>query len=151
MHYSCVQIVDGLGWYEKYLIVGKPDEVPSSRLEIPLIRYGGLGNLRKATITGFCTAKSLVNLTCAILERASSSLQCLVLDTTPGYDRKRSSSDRCLPMSWRAQALRDAEMILTCVRKYVEPRVPIGIDLKVLGPCSRCHAMDAKGAPRRFL
>jgi hypothetical protein len=43
---------------------------------------------------------------------------------------KRSSSDKCLPMWWYAQALRDAEEILTCVRKYVEP-------------CSRCHATDA--------
>ncbi|XP_066342586.1 uncharacterized protein [Miscanthus floridulus] len=103
------EIADGFGWYKKYHIVGKPDENPwqSSRQEIPGIRYGGLGNLRKATITGFCTAKSLVELTWHILERASSSLQCLVLDASPGYDRKRSSSDRCLPM--RTEALRDAQ------------------------------------------
>jgi hypothetical protein len=157
--YSCVQIVDGFGWYKKYHIVGKPDENPwqSNRQEIPGIRYGGLGNLRKATITGFCTAKSLVELTWHILERASLSLQCLVLDASPGYDRKRSSSDRCLPM--RTEALRDAEKVLVGVRKYVEPKVPIGVELKFLGPCSWCHAMDAEGVAeeassetlRRFL
>jgi hypothetical protein len=93
-----VQIADGLGWYKDYLIVGNKTPSQSSRLEIPGINYCGLGKLRKVTIMGFCTAKSLVELIWHILERASSPLQCLILDVTPGYDMKRSSSDRCLPM-----------------------------------------------------
>lgn len=137
-----MQIEDGFRWYKRYLVVGKPDENSlQSMEEIPELRHGGLGNLRKATITGFCSAKSLVKLTCHILESASS-LQCLLLDTSPGYDRKGSSTDRCWPMC--LEALRDAERALSNVREYVEPKVPAGVELKVLGPCSRCHAMDAK-------
>jgi hypothetical protein len=59
MHYSCVQIADGLGWYKDYLIVGNKTPSQSSRLEIPGIHFGGLGKLRKVTITGFCTARCL--------------------------------------------------------------------------------------------
>ncbi|XP_020170620.1 uncharacterized protein [Aegilops tauschii subsp. strangulata] len=103
---------------------------------------GGLVNLRKATITGFCSAKSLVELTYHILEQAASSLQCLILDTSPVYDRKSSTSDRFLPTCM--EALRDAEKALADVRRYVEPKVPDGVELKVLAPCSRCHYMDAK-------
>nr|XP_034602423.1 uncharacterized protein LOC117862971 isoform X3 [Setaria viridis]TKW06357.1 hypothetical protein SEVIR_7G237100v2 [Setaria viridis] len=137
-----LRIEDGFIWYKRYLVVGKPDENSlQSMEEIPELRHGGLGNLRKATITGFCSAKSLVKLTCHILESASS-LQCLLLDTSPGYDRKGSSTDRCWPMC--LEALRDAERALSNVREYVEPKVPAGVELKVLGPCSRCHAMDAK-------
>jgi hypothetical protein len=59
----------------------------------------------------------------------------------------------------RTEALRDGEKVLVGVRKYVEPKVPIGVELKFLGPCSRCHAMDAEGVAeeassetlRRFL
>lgn len=156
MH-ACLQIEDGFGWYKKYIIYGKLDENSSqSRKELPEFCHGGLGNLRKATITGYCSAKSLVELTCHILERAASSLQCLVLDTSPGYDRKLSTTHRCLPMC--VEALHDADKALTDVRRYVEPKVPVGVELKVLGPCSRCHAMDAMAmeeaeskTARRFL
>ncbi|PNT78197.1 uncharacterized protein LOC100838061 isoform X2 [Brachypodium distachyon] len=151
-----LRIADGFKWYKKYLIVGEPDESSSqSKQEIPEFRHGGLGNLRRATITGFCSAKSLVELTCHILEKASTSLECFILDASPGYDRTCSSSFKCLPMS--VEALRDAEKALANVRKYVEPKVPVGIEFKVLEPCSRCHAMDAKAmqeaeleAPRKF-
>jgi hypothetical protein len=108
-----------------------------------------------ATITGFCSAKSLVELTCHILERAAPSLQCSTLDASPGYDRKRSSADRCCPM--RLDALQDAERALAAVGSYVMPKVPAGVQLRVFGPCDRCHAMDAgkvkeeEALPRRFL
>ncbi|KAF0892794.1 hypothetical protein E2562_017754 [Oryza meyeriana var. granulata] len=101
-------------------------------------RHGSIvGNLRKVTITGFCSVNSLVELTCHILVVAAASLERLTLDTSPGYDRKRTSYDRCWQMS--AEALREAEKACAAARKYVEPKVPDGVDLKVLGPCSRCH------------
>ncbi|GJN13876.1 hypothetical protein PR202_gb00627 [Eleusine coracana subsp. coracana] len=154
-----LRIEDGFAWYKKYAIVGKPDDQDSSQPQhdgTPELHHGGLGNLKKATITGFCSAKSLIKLTCHILERATPSLQCLTLDASPGYDRKGFSGDRCFPM--RADALRDAERAIAAVRRFVVPRVPAGVQLKVLGPCDRCHAMDAKAmeeaesrTPRRFL
>jgi hypothetical protein len=153
-----VQIEDGFAWYKKYVIVGKPDDDDSSSQshhEVPELRHGGLSNLRTATITGFCSAKSLLELTRHILERAAPSLRCLTLDASPGYDRKRSTADRCRPM--RLDALRDAETALAAVSSHVVPRVPAGVQLRVFGPCDRCHAVDAAkvreedALPRRFL
>ncbi|WVZ59346.1 hypothetical protein U9M48_009500 [Paspalum notatum var. saurae] len=134
-----LRIEDLFGWNTQYyLYPGTPYGDLSQ--EIPEFRHGGLGKLRKVTITGFCSAKSLVELTCHILETAAPSLQRLVLDTSPGYDRKRSSSDRCRPMF--VEARWDAERALANVRRYVEPKVPTGVELKVLGPCSRCHTIE---------
>ncbi|KAF8707182.1 hypothetical protein HU200_030428 [Digitaria exilis] len=104
--------------------------------------HGGLGRLRTVTITGFCSAKGLAELTRHILRSAASSLQCISLDTTPGYDRKHSSTDRCQNMCMGA--LRESERALSNVRQYVEPEVPHGVELKVLGPCRQCHYIDAK-------
>ncbi|KAL6847966.1 hypothetical protein ACP4OV_022094 [Aristida adscensionis] len=151
------KIAEGFAWYNKFVIVGKPEQDSSHPMQdIPAFHHCNLGNLRKVVITGFCSAKSLVQLTCHIVESASSSLQSLTLDTSPGYDRKRSSTDRCWPM--RVEALQEAEKALTAVRRDVEPMIPAGIELKVLGPCNRCHAMDAKAMkeaesriPRSFL
>ena len=41
------------------------------------------GNLQSVKITGFCSAKSLIELTCYILDNTTS-LKCLTLDTTRG-------------------------------------------------------------------
>ncbi|CAL5012658.1 unnamed protein product [Urochloa decumbens] len=89
-------------------------------------------NLKKVTITGFCSAKSLIELTWQILE-SSSSLQSLVLDTTGGYD----NTGICDYMEKKAvmEALRGVEAI----KKYIKGKVPSSVNLKVLEPCGRCH------------
>jgi len=43
-------------------------------------------NLKNVMITGFCSAKSMVELTIHIMQKARS-LDCLTLDTTRGHDR----------------------------------------------------------------
>ncbi|KAF0931577.1 hypothetical protein E2562_005544 [Oryza meyeriana var. granulata] len=133
-----LRIADGIRWYNNPNR-GKPDKEASwKRQEVSELHHGGIiGNLRKVTITGFCSANSLVELTCHILVAAAASLEHMTLDTSPGYDRKHTSYGRCWQMS--AEALREAETALAAARKYVEPKVPDGVDLKVLGPCSRCH------------
>ncbi|XP_062227911.1 uncharacterized protein LOC133926145 isoform X2 [Phragmites australis] len=89
-------------------------------------------NLKKVSITGFCSAKSLIELTCQILEN-SSSLQCLVLDTTNGYN----NTGICGYMEKKAvmEALRGVEAI----KKYVNGKIPSGVKFVVLEPCDRCH------------
>ncbi|CAN6191934.1 unnamed protein product [Urochloa humidicola] len=89
-------------------------------------------NLKKVTITGFCSAKSLIELTCQILE-SSSSLQFLVLDTTGGYD----NTGICDYMDRKAvmEAVRGVEVI----KKYIKGKVPSSVNLEVLEPCGRCH------------
>uniref|UniRef100_A0A0E0M761 Uncharacterized protein n=1 Tax=Oryza punctata TaxID=4537 RepID=A0A0E0M761_ORYPU len=132
------EIAYGIRWYNKQNH-GNPDEEASWKgQEASKLRNGGsVGNLRKVAITGFCSANSLVELTCHILMAAASSLEYLTLDTSPGYDRKCSSYDRCRKMS--AEALREAETALAAARKYVEPKVPDSVKLMLLGPCGRCH------------
>nr|AAP53491.2 expressed protein [Oryza sativa Japonica Group] len=132
------EIAYGIRWYNDQNR-GNPDDGASCRgREASKLRNGGIvGNLRKVTITGFCSANSLVELTCHILVIAALSLEHLTLDTSPGYDRKCSSYDRCRKMS--TEALREAETALAAARKYVEPKVPDSVNLMVLGPCGRCH------------
>ncbi|XP_012703885.1 uncharacterized protein LOC101756038 [Setaria italica] len=126
-----LRIQIGCRWYDM-----------QSRVAIMPFRHGGLRSLRKATITGFCSSKSLVELTCHILRSAASSLQFILLDTSRGYDWKHSLTDRCRTMG--TMDLQDSERALFNIRQYVEPKVPPGVELKVLGPCSRCHSIDAK-------
>nr|CAB3462963.1 unnamed protein product [Digitaria exilis] len=131
-----------LSWDEKYPGYQNYHIDRQSWAEMNQFYHGGLGRLRTVTITGFCSAKGLAELTRHILRSAASSLQCISLDTTPGYDRKHSSTDRCQNMCMGA--LRESERALSNVRQYVEPEVPHGVELKVLGPCRQCHYIDAK-------
>ncbi|RLM55009.1 hypothetical protein C2845_PM10G00540 [Panicum miliaceum] len=96
------------------------------------VAEGHQDNLKRVTITGFCSAKSLIELTCQILE-SSSSLQCLVLDTASGYD----NSGICEYMERKAvmEALRGVEAI----KKYIKGKVPSRVNLEVLEPWGRCH------------
>ncbi|KAJ1257650.1 hypothetical protein BS78_10G011800 [Paspalum vaginatum] len=91
-----------------------------------------LDNLKKVSIIGFCSSRSLIKLTCQIL-KTSSSLQCIVLDTTRGYD----NSGICRNMDKKAvmESLRSAEAI----KRYVKGKVPSRVKLEVLEPCTRCH------------
>ncbi|CAL5044990.1 unnamed protein product [Urochloa decumbens] len=89
-------------------------------------------NLKKVTITGFCSAKSLIELTCLILE-SSSSLRFLVLDTTGGYDNTGICD--CMEREAVMEALRGVEAI----KKYIKGKVPSSVHLEVLEPCGRCH------------
>ncbi|WVZ59654.1 hypothetical protein U9M48_009766 [Paspalum notatum var. saurae] len=103
-----------------------------------------LDRLKKVTIVGFCSSRSLIKLTCQIIE-ASSSLQRLVMDTTSGY----GNSGICENMDRKAtmEALRGVEAI----KKYVKGKVPSRVSLEVLEPCDRCHIPKLKMSnPRDF-
>lgn len=93
-----------------------------------------LDNLKKVSIIGFCSSRSLIKLTCQILE-ISSSLQCLVMDTTAGYDIDNSGICRSLERKVVMEALRGVETI----RRHVKGKVPSRVKLEILGPCPRCH------------
>ncbi|KAL6844323.1 hypothetical protein ACP4OV_025996 [Aristida adscensionis] len=89
-------------------------------------------NLKDVTITRFCSAKSLIELTCQILE-SYSSLQRLVLDTAGAYD----GIGICENMNKKGvmEALRGVRAI----KKYVYGKVPARVNFEVLEPCERCH------------
>ncbi|XBH93123.1 hypothetical protein VPH35_084113 [Triticum aestivum] len=116
-------------------------------------------NLRSMTIVGFCSTKSLVELTCHIVENASL-LERLTLDTIHGCHSSGGCSinkyrrayytgsgirtwappDRCLPMG--RDILMEAPRALSAIRTHVEGKVPSRVMLKVMEPCSWCHAVE---------
>uniref|UniRef100_A0A0D9ZM61 Uncharacterized protein n=1 Tax=Oryza glumipatula TaxID=40148 RepID=A0A0D9ZM61_9ORYZ len=94
------------------------------------------GHLKSVKITGFSSAKSLVELTCYILNNAVS-LECLTLDTIYGLRCDQDKYRRCFPMI--DGVLTEAPRVLAAIRTYIEDKVPSTVNLTVLEPCSRCH------------
>uniref|UniRef100_A0ACD5TE21 Uncharacterized protein n=1 Tax=Avena sativa TaxID=4498 RepID=A0ACD5TE21_AVESA len=101
--------------------------------------------LKLVEITGFCSSKSLVELTVHILE-STHSLECLTLDTTHGYDNRvgfvgkcpaARKIGQCWPMSKRA--VEEAHRAVKTAGRYITGRVPLAVQSEVLEPCSRCH------------
>uniref|UniRef100_J3MA04 At1g61320/AtMIF1 LRR domain-containing protein n=1 Tax=Oryza brachyantha TaxID=4533 RepID=J3MA04_ORYBR len=99
-------------------------------------------NLKSVKITGFSSAKSLVELTYYILKNMVS-LESLTLDTIYGNLRcYLKPFVRCDPMS--EDTLMEAPRALSAIRTYIENKVPSTVKLTVLEPCSQCHAKGLK-------
>lgn len=101
--------------------------------------------LRKVHINGFCSAKSMVELTCHILENATS-LESLTVNTIydgfTGDDVRRcllQKKSDCMPVP-RCMIL-EAHKALGAVSSFIVGRVSPAIKLNVWEPCSRCHAI----------
>ncbi|CAL5009585.1 unnamed protein product [Urochloa decumbens] len=99
--------------------------------------------LRSVKMTGFSSAKSLVELTCYIVKNAVS-LECLVLDTLYGFrcSGEDSRITRCDSMS--KSVLKEATRAVTSIRVYFEDIIPNTVKLTVLEPCTRCHAVGRR-------
>ncbi|KAL6865038.1 hypothetical protein ACP4OV_016189 [Aristida adscensionis] len=98
------------------------------------------GSLKSVKITGFCSSKSLVELTCHILENATA-LECLTLDTTCGLPRcSVNKLGRCFTIEM--DGIIEAQRALMVVRQYIEGKVPPTVKLNVLKPCAMCHALQ---------
>ncbi|GJN34637.1 hypothetical protein PR202_gb23319 [Eleusine coracana subsp. coracana] len=89
-------------------------------------------NLKKVTINRFCPVKSLIELTCQIIENTSS-LRCLMLDTTRGF------SPRGMCKSMDKEDVVKALSAVETVKRYITVKVPPSVKFKVWEPCSRCH------------
>jgi hypothetical protein len=122
-----------------YPVVGDDDECPRRKLDFCHNR------LRQVMITGFCSAKSLVEFTVHILE-SSHSLERLTLDTTYGYDRRMGDTigkcpkrniGKCWSMCKRA--VEEAHRAVKTAARYITGRVPLAVQYEVLEPCSQCH------------
>ncbi|XP_062226956.1 uncharacterized protein LOC133925124 isoform X2 [Phragmites australis] len=104
--------------------------------------------LKKVQINGFCSAKSMVELTCHILENATS-LESLTLDTVLHWEvngeiRRCSvqKTGECRHLC--RDMILEAHKALRAVERYILGRVPSTVKLNVGEPCSRCHAIDVK-------
>jgi hypothetical protein len=101
--------------------------------------------LRKVHINGFCSAKSMVELTCHVLEHATS-LESLTVNTT--YDGFTGDDvRRCFLQKkgdcWRIPRcmILEAHKALRAVSSFIVGRVSPATKLNVWEPCSRCHAI----------
>ncbi|CAN6229825.1 unnamed protein product, partial [Urochloa humidicola] len=103
--------------------------------------------LKKVQINGFCSAKSMVELACHILENATA-LGSLTLDTIFSQAKDADDSVRCSGRntgkceSKSRQMIVEAHKALKVIERYILERVPSTVKLNVRRPCIRCHAID---------
>ncbi|KAM0892052.1 hypothetical protein ACQ4PT_026022 [Festuca glaucescens] len=97
-------------------------------------------SIKDVQIIGFCSAKSMVELTCHILENAKS-LQCLTLSTFVhgGIFCSSSKTGKCLLMS--RERIMEAHKALLVMQRYIVEKVPSSVELKVVKPCSQCNPL----------
>lgn len=106
-------------------------------------------SLKNVTILGFCSAKSMVELTCHILEN-STSLECITLDSV--LDRNDTDNvGRCSLTAARKtgdcsylsdEKILEAYNALEAIQRYIVGKVPSSVKLDVRGPCCRCHTLE---------
>ncbi|XP_048559373.1 F-box protein At2g39490 isoform X1 [Triticum urartu] len=102
--------------------------------------------LKRVTITGFCSAKSLIKLVISILESAPS-LERLTLDTTPrGCGRKLGDTSICTAAKYKSKccwigerSLEESNRAVEAAGRYIAGRIPSAVEFEVLEPCRRCH------------
>ncbi|KAM0918571.1 hypothetical protein ACQ4PT_008761 [Festuca glaucescens] len=112
-------------------------EDPSGLRQMPGHRHD---SIKKVDITGFCSAKSMVELTCHILENATS-LKCLTLDTILyGYEHLSDHKYGKCPRIGK-HMIAEAHKALAAIERYVVGKVPSTVKLNVMKPCSRCHVL----------
>uniref|UniRef100_A0A0E0L503 At1g61320/AtMIF1 LRR domain-containing protein n=1 Tax=Oryza punctata TaxID=4537 RepID=A0A0E0L503_ORYPU len=106
--------------------------------QMPEHRHDKIKNVK---IIGFCSAKSMIELTCYILETATS-LQYLTLDTICNdYENADRLSAHRIGGCGRIcrYMIREAEKALLAIETYIVGKVPSSVKLDVLKPCSWCH------------
>ncbi|OEL28367.1 hypothetical protein BAE44_0010615, partial [Dichanthelium oligosanthes] len=106
-------------------------------------------SLKNVSIFGFCFAKSIVELTCHILESATS-LERITLDSVfdglDKYDLGRccATSSRktgaCCPLT--KEGILEASKGLMAIDVYIMGKVPSTVKLDVRKPCSLCHTLE---------
>ncbi|EAY90083.1 hypothetical protein OsI_11652 [Oryza sativa Indica Group] len=106
-------------------------------------------NLKNVTMIGFCSAKSMVELTCHILE-STTSLECITLDTIVSwYENEEDIIDRCCVRGTRrreclsigTEMILEAHRAILAIERYILGKVPAAVRLDVHRPCTRCHTV----------
>ncbi|CAL5059585.1 unnamed protein product [Urochloa decumbens] len=118
----------------------------SNMRQLPKHKYE---SLKDVMIYGFCSAKSMVELTCHILENAIS-LESITLDTVNDWEDEENlgrcsvapacKSAECCYLE--ADVILEANKGLMAIQKYIAAKVPSTVQLDVRGPCSRCHSLE---------
>ncbi|TKW37351.1 hypothetical protein SEVIR_1G041600v4 [Setaria viridis] len=108
-------------------------------------------SLKDVMIFGFCSAKSMVKLTCHILQNATS-LESITLDTiNDQYDEDNLGRCSLTPARKTGECcylsngmILEANKGLMAIQKYIAAKVPSTVELDVRGPCSRCHTLETR-------
>ena len=110
--------------------------------------YKHRSSLKDLIILGFCSARSMIELTCHILESATNlesvTLYC-VFDENDEENTGRCSiiSDHkpgdCFPLN--NEMILEANRGIMAIDRYIDLKVSSAINLDVQGPCSRCHSI----------
>uniref|UniRef100_A0ACD5YG94 Uncharacterized protein n=1 Tax=Avena sativa TaxID=4498 RepID=A0ACD5YG94_AVESA len=144
---SLVSFLDASPHLEKFVLAIKQHRMEHDSIlggpshDLRQIREQRYDKLKNVKISGFCSVKSLVELTCHILENTTS-LDCLTLDTTSWYLRcSVTKSSKCYPLMDR-DSLVEAQKALLAIRRYVLGKVPSMVKLNILEPCSLCHTVE---------
>lgn len=99
-------------------------------------------NIKSVKILGFTSSKSLVELTCHVVENITS-LERLTLEAHQSSLRCSVPADNCSRCSTLPiDVLMEAQRALFAVRAYIEPKVPSTVKLDIVEPCRRCHAAE---------
>ncbi|XP_044401509.1 uncharacterized protein [Triticum aestivum] len=106
------------------------------------------GNPKSVKIVGFFPQKSMVELTCHILENATS-LESLTVDASPANYRCSGRGRKCCPLE--ATAIVKARKPVLAVKKYIEGNVSSTVKLNVREPCRRCHRLVKSGVKPFYL
>ncbi|KAM3258770.1 hypothetical protein ACQJBY_050512 [Aegilops geniculata] len=93
--------------------------------------------LKEVKISRFYSSKSLVELTCHIIE-TTASLECLTLDTTGGVLR---CSNREFSKCSFLDRIKEAHTAVLVIGKYIVGKVCSRVKLDVVEPCIRCHTL----------
>ncbi|TVU00619.1 hypothetical protein EJB05_53954, partial [Eragrostis curvula] len=141
---SLVSFLDGSPALETFIVrveipVTRNDSIieypDCSSLQQRLLPQHSHANLKKVTITGFCSARGMIELTNYILLYAPL-LEYLTLDTTRGHERKIHKSIICLQM--HEEDLVEVQRARLAIAHYVEKNVPSTVNLRLVEPCSKC-------------
>lgn len=111
-----------------------------SSLHPRLLPQHSHANLKNVTITGFCSARSMIGLTNLILLNAPF-LECLTLDTSRGHERKMQKSTICMLMS--EEVLVEVQRARLAIARYVKRNVPSSVSLRLIEPCSKCLSYES--------
>uniref|UniRef100_A0A0E0B4W0 At1g61320/AtMIF1 LRR domain-containing protein n=1 Tax=Oryza glumipatula TaxID=40148 RepID=A0A0E0B4W0_9ORYZ len=106
-------------------------------------------SLKDVEIIGFCSATSMVELTCHLLENATS-LEYITLDTICDVDDLEDigrccatnlrKTGECFPL--RREMILEAHRGVMAIERYIRGKVPSKVELTVLELCTWCHDLE---------
>uniref|UniRef100_K3YYE2 At1g61320/AtMIF1 LRR domain-containing protein n=1 Tax=Setaria italica TaxID=4555 RepID=K3YYE2_SETIT len=151
--WSLASFLDASPILETFILINSMESEPvfedaSNMRQRPEHKYE---SLKDVMIFGFCSAKSMVELTCHILQNATS-LESITLDTINDQDDE-DNLGRCSLTPARKTGeccylsngmILEANKGLMAIQKYIAAKVPSTVELDVRGPCSRCHTLETR-------